>query len=200
MNIVHYILTMPKLIPRLKTQILETAERMFIREGYEGVSMRRLAAEVNVAVGTLYNYFPDKATLFLSLMDESWNRTFGELEKIPVREEDLSTARRRALEIIYNGIEKRGGFAGKIFQSGNMEKHSRKLKSHNPLVQKKLVENLHERLKPLGAGFSGADGNRLVQSLLASIRFFIFSAESSDRERDIDFLLAIVEMSGRIRE
>lgn len=45
-------------------QILDGAARVFARDGYEGASMSRIAAEAGVSKGTLYNYFAGKAELF----------------------------------------------------------------------------------------------------------------------------------------
>jgi len=45
-------------------QILEGAASVFARDGYEGASMSRIAAEAGVSKGTLYNYFDSKAELF----------------------------------------------------------------------------------------------------------------------------------------
>ncbi|MEM9578307.1 MAG: TetR/AcrR family transcriptional regulator [Pseudomonadota bacterium] len=52
--------------PRLRA----VATELFARHGYAAVSMRRIAAEVGVQVGALYNYIPDKQTLLFDLMQE----------------------------------------------------------------------------------------------------------------------------------
>jgi len=44
------------------------ALRLFAREGFAAVSMRRIAAEVGVQAGALYLYTPDKQTLLFELM------------------------------------------------------------------------------------------------------------------------------------
>jgi AcrR family transcriptional regulator len=49
--------------------ILETAARLFAQEGYTGCDMERLAAELGIAKGTLYLYFPGKQELFFSCVD-----------------------------------------------------------------------------------------------------------------------------------
>lgn len=49
-------------------RIRETALRLFARHGYAAVSMRRIAAEVGVQAGALYNYMPDKQSLLFGLM------------------------------------------------------------------------------------------------------------------------------------
>lgn len=50
--------------PRIRAAAL----RLFAREGYAAVSMRRIAAEVGVQAGALYFYTPDKQSLLFELM------------------------------------------------------------------------------------------------------------------------------------
>ena len=49
-------------------RIRETALRLFAAEGYAAVSMRKIASEVGVQAGALYNYTPDKQSLLFDLM------------------------------------------------------------------------------------------------------------------------------------
>lgn len=49
-------------------KILQEALRLFAQHGYATVSMRKIAAEVGVQAGALYNYTPDKQTLLFGLM------------------------------------------------------------------------------------------------------------------------------------
>ncbi len=49
-------------------RIREAAASLFARQGYAAVSMRQIAAAVDVQVGTLYLYTPDKQTLLFDLM------------------------------------------------------------------------------------------------------------------------------------
>jgi TetR/AcrR family transcriptional repressor of mexJK operon len=44
--------------------ILETAKRLFLALGYEGVSMDQIAAEAGVSKLTVYSHYGDKETLF----------------------------------------------------------------------------------------------------------------------------------------
>jgi hypothetical protein len=46
--------------PEIQARILRAAERQFYRSGYEGVPMRRIAAEVRISVSALYKYFANK--------------------------------------------------------------------------------------------------------------------------------------------
>ncbi len=49
-------------------RVRQAALTLFARHGYAAVSMRRIAAEVGVQAGALYNYTPDKQTLLFSLL------------------------------------------------------------------------------------------------------------------------------------
>ena len=49
-------------------RIRQTALRLFARHGFAAVSMRRIAGEVGVQAGALYNYMPDKQSLLFGLM------------------------------------------------------------------------------------------------------------------------------------
>jgi AcrR family transcriptional regulator len=43
-----------------RERILDTAERLFIQEGIDNVSISAIADAVRIARRTLYQYFPDK--------------------------------------------------------------------------------------------------------------------------------------------
>lgn len=49
--------------------IIETAARLFAREGFADCEMERVASELGVAKGTLYLYFKSKEELFLACVD-----------------------------------------------------------------------------------------------------------------------------------
>ena len=58
----------------LRQSILDAAREAFVRDGYEGVSMRRLAERVGCSHANLYLHFKDKEALFDCLVEESFER------------------------------------------------------------------------------------------------------------------------------
>ena len=52
-----------------RTSLLESAEKLFIKKGYEAATMNEIAASAGFAKGTLYHYFTNKADLLLALRD-----------------------------------------------------------------------------------------------------------------------------------
>lgn len=53
-----------------RQQILQGAISVFLKQGYEGTSMDRIAGVAGVSKNTIYNHFQDKKDLFVSLMEE----------------------------------------------------------------------------------------------------------------------------------
>jgi len=63
---------MPKIIEDLKTNILKESKKLLIANGYNKLSMRSVASSCEIAVGTLYNYFPNKESLVVHIFREDW--------------------------------------------------------------------------------------------------------------------------------
>ena len=77
MNIVHI---MKKAITT-KEKILENANKEARSKGLEKIGMREISSASSVALGTLYNYFPDKESLIIATISSIWNETIGNLKK-----------------------------------------------------------------------------------------------------------------------
>jgi AcrR family transcriptional regulator len=54
-----------------RRRILEAARRLFARDGFDGAATRDLAREAGIAAGTLFNYFPTKEAVAMSLAVEA---------------------------------------------------------------------------------------------------------------------------------
>ncbi|HTO06474.1 MAG TPA: helix-turn-helix domain-containing protein [Myxococcota bacterium] len=57
-----------------RRRVLQAAESLFARRGYEATSMADVAERASVGVGTLYHHFPDKRALLLALIDDWGDR------------------------------------------------------------------------------------------------------------------------------
>ena len=53
-------------------RILETAKNEFLERGFQGTTMRRIAALSGVTTGALYGYFASKEDIFDSLVKEAY--------------------------------------------------------------------------------------------------------------------------------
>jgi AcrR family transcriptional regulator len=61
----------------LREKILDAARELFVEEGVEAVSMRKIAQKIGYSATTLYNYFEDKEALLHALCDAD----FGTLQE-----------------------------------------------------------------------------------------------------------------------
>jgi len=66
----------------LRQEILDAAREMFVREGYEGVSMRKIAERIEYSPTTIYHYFQDKADLFSHIVVESFSKLNAEMATV----------------------------------------------------------------------------------------------------------------------
>ena len=64
-----------------KEKILENANKEARSKGLEKIGMREISSASSVALGTLYNYFPDKESLIIATISSIWNETIGNLKK-----------------------------------------------------------------------------------------------------------------------
>jgi AcrR family transcriptional regulator len=72
----------------LRRDILDAARETFVREGYDGVSMRGLAGRIGCSHANLYLHFKDKEALFDCLVDESFEEFGAGLQRL------IATAKR----------------------------------------------------------------------------------------------------------
>ena len=66
--------------PSRRPEILRAAQRLFLEEGFEHTTMRRLAAAVGVSATALYVYFPDKDAILHAIAEITFNDMLVALE------------------------------------------------------------------------------------------------------------------------
>ena len=67
----------------IRRKILDAARDLFAREGYEQVTMRRIAEAIEYSPTTIYHHFEDKDDLVKALCDEDFSRLFAALAAAP---------------------------------------------------------------------------------------------------------------------
>ncbi len=66
----------------LRRAILEAAREIFVVEGYENFSMRKLAEKIEYSPGSVYLHFKNKEELFDCLVEESFARLLKTLKSL----------------------------------------------------------------------------------------------------------------------
>lgn len=78
--------------------ILEAAARLFVRDGYPNTTTNRIAELAGVSVGSLYEYFPNKASILLALLTRQVEATLA------LMRERLAAVRGKPLDDIVRAI------------------------------------------------------------------------------------------------
>jgi AcrR family transcriptional regulator len=90
----------------LREEILDAARELFLKYGYENVSMRKIAEKIEYSPTTIYLYFKDKAEILDTLCDETFNRLWKIMVDIEHGAGDpLTRLRRQGLAYIRFGLE-----------------------------------------------------------------------------------------------
>ncbi|MFP6622736.1 MAG: TetR/AcrR family transcriptional regulator [Myxococcota bacterium] len=62
--------------------IVEAAARVFAEGGYAGGSTNRIAEQAGVAIGSLYEYFPNKAAILVAVAERHLDRMTADVEEM----------------------------------------------------------------------------------------------------------------------
>lgn len=90
----------------LRQEILDAASELFVRDGYENVSMRRIADKIEYSPTTIYIYFKDKAELLEQVCKETFARLVQKLSKITEQPgEPIERLKRGLFAYIEFGLE-----------------------------------------------------------------------------------------------
>jgi len=81
----------------LRQEILDAAREMFLAEGYERVSMRRIAEKIEYSPTTIYLHFRDKADLFHHLCEETFAKLLDVHSRLAKTEGDPVELLRKGL-------------------------------------------------------------------------------------------------------
>src|SRR6266852_5455285 len=66
----------------VREEILDAARSLFVKEGYEHVSIRKIAEKIEYAPGTIYLYFRDKAEILDRICEETFSKLLRKMHAI----------------------------------------------------------------------------------------------------------------------
>jgi AcrR family transcriptional regulator len=82
----------------LRQDILDVAREMFATEGYESVSMRKIADKIEYSPTTIYLYFKDKNELLYQICEETFAQLGQRIRAISEPETDLLVRLKKGLQ------------------------------------------------------------------------------------------------------
>jgi AcrR family transcriptional regulator len=87
-------------------RLLQAAEEVFVRDGYEGAQLTEIAASAGRTKGAVYAHFKNKEDLFLALFEqrtrEHVNRLLGKIERCSDQKQRLAAFREFYVQLASN--------------------------------------------------------------------------------------------------
>lgn len=99
-----------------KEDLIKIGETIIKEEGIDKCSVRRIAKEMHMAVGTFYNYYESREDYLIALFHHSWSRTFTRLrEDIDMNQTSEMDQIKEMFDILYEEVENRNGLGRKLY-------------------------------------------------------------------------------------
>ncbi len=170
----------PKIIDSIEDKIFAAAFKLFAEKGYDSVSMKIVAEEVGIAVGTLYNYHSNKQQLFLTVLKKNIKQTYFILNDI-IEKDDGDT--HEFVSALYDETLRIRKFIEEIIK--NSKRHEIfKLKEDLLKVMRDLIDKIKEKKN---LKISEKTEERIIRLLLLTI--IDFAKEfPEEREENINFI------------
>src|SRR6266702_3132225 len=73
-----------------RARILEKAAELFVGKGFEDTTTRDIALAAGLAAGTMFNYFPSKETLAMTMVTEALGQGTEDFQRRRTGEEELT--------------------------------------------------------------------------------------------------------------
>jgi AcrR family transcriptional regulator len=129
---------------RTQEAIYQAAIKAFAERGYLGTSLRSLAAEVGLEVGSLYRHFPSKEDLLYNIIRTASDDFYARLTEAVARADADPVSRLRALieeTARYHALHRAQSFVGSV-----EIRELTRLHYKHVIKQRNMVESLYKSL------------------------------------------------------
>lgn len=191
---------MPKIIENIEEEIAKTSLKLFKNNSYKNVSMRQIADEVGIAVGTLYNYFPNKFELYIGVFEESWRETYDILKNNCQNTE--KNYLKNYIKLLYSEMKKKKAIVRELFRyimndlemdEEEQKEQFNRVRFPNVVINEiyELFTAILEREYELEFDKEDEDLYRLFAMLQTDIP--LLQKNFRDEEENIDFLYELID-------
>lgn len=134
---------MPKVIGNLESVILHKGEIELEEKGYNDFNIRDISKKCDIAIGTVYNYFPSKASLISRIVLDEWDHYLNEMEEDAKQNNNLYDSLSMIFTDLVNFVLKYEDiFASKmVFENSNSNDSRSICLDIQILISKLLKEN-----------------------------------------------------------
>ena len=175
---------MPKILENIEEKIFYNVIELINKKGFNNTSMKEIADETGVAVGTLYNYFSNKEDLVFNVIKKSWEETFIKLDKVLNSNLPTEIKYEKFIIILYQEISKRKVVGGNLIQNNIIKE--KKFNSIKTTLAKKFKKIFTSLNKENNSFKINLEQKRLLDTIVTTISYLAYSYPED--EKNIEFL------------
>jgi len=97
---IHSTIKKPELVEKRQNQILEAAEKLFVKKGFHGTTIRDIARESGLGLGPIYNYVRNKEEILFMVHKRIVELNYDEIKKSLSGIEDPKERMIRAIQTL----------------------------------------------------------------------------------------------------
>ncbi len=187
-----------------RTVILEAAQSVFMRKGFELATMQDVAAACGMSAGNIYRYFASKADIVSGLVERDRNelaQQFVALSKSPDQLEGFEKLGRAHLR---ESVTRKASLTLEIWAAAS---RTPELKAMCVKMETAVVENMRvfvDQARKQGGVAEGVDPDLVTHLVMALVQNMFHDAalkSNHDLEHSLDILFATVRaaLAGKIQ-
>ncbi|GEN32750.1 TetR/AcrR family transcriptional regulator [Aneurinibacillus danicus] len=166
-------------------RILTAAHKIFIEKGYRQADMRSIAKEAGIAVGTIYNYYPNKAVLYQAILVQQSDELDHRIFQITRDEEQTSIEKLQSItELLLAFAASHSSFWREIVED---PQRNAEMRDEGHKAQMQAHEQLKKHLLSVFAEFTAQSAwtERHVLTYMAAVTHigFFFPDQQEENRR-----------------
>lgn len=168
---------MPKKLDNIRERAIAETKKVLEQQGYGAIAMRDIAKKCDIAVGTMYNYFPSKEYLAGCVVLEDWKIVYETMISVAASAETIHQGIRGIYELMYEFVLKHQYLTSFDGQNSKMPYDFRE---RHLVLLGQIEELLHMLQKRFGYCVEAPINTFLAESILAfSVKKYPYSQIST---------------------
>lgn len=176
--------------------LLQAAETIFVRDGYEGAELGEIAALAGRTKGAIYAHFKSKEDIFLALVEQHVLRSRAKMEawlaKSTSIEENVEAFRRYTMTYLENDSFPLLVLEFKLFTIRHPESKKRFQRVHAELVSVNKEERYVQVFGPAGGGKNAISRTVATHTLLPMLIALLLEAKFDPKLLSTDVIKKVV--------
>jgi len=155
----------------LKNKILDAASNIITSEGFEKLSIRKIADAIEYSPAIIYNYFKDKAEIVSYIISDNSSKIIHILKKIQFDEQNPDKTLREGLNEYIKFVLENPELYRAVIMSNTVIMNEKISMMHKGVAEEKQTMNYIKKIIVLGVEreiFEQGDGELLAQIIWAS--------------------------------